>query len=338
MADPSLRGRQQLREEVCAACGSTWFRKAEFSAYEPSQGSVLPPKRLAPWVIAWQAVFRMPLSILVCLCGAPVRPVLSGGAESRTGRAERNQLSKDFERRANLGEHIPVGQRRTYVDDLLPARLPDLSARVRKLEKAIGRTMAETDPARGTIVGRHWKPPFRKPTGARDWLAIELQKRGFAFRKAREIVTSIFDCMRESLRRGEHVETPLGTFEWAFRKRPGQTRIRFGRKQILFRNYKWVVFVPDSRLKDALPDAAPGSGQGRDKNNQKGEGGSMQNFSEDDWLHCSVCQGTSFSAQQFRQYRAGISSSQPGGHILQASANGFEAYVCLCGNFQLARP
>jgi hypothetical protein len=38
MADPSLRGRQQLREEVCAACGSTWFRKAEFSAYEPSQG------------------------------------------------------------------------------------------------------------------------------------------------------------------------------------------------------------------------------------------------------------------------------------------------------------
>jgi hypothetical protein len=43
-----------------------------------------------------------------------------------------------------------------------------------------------------------------------------------------------------------------------------------------------------------------------------------------------------FSAQQFHQYRAGISSSQPGGHISQASANGFEAYVCLCGNFQLA--
>jgi nucleoid DNA-binding protein len=167
----------------------------------------------------------------------------------------------------------------------------------------------------------------------KDWLASELQKRGFAFRKAREIVTAIFGCMTDSLRRGEHVETPLGTFEWAFRTRPGQARVRFDREQILFRNYKRVVFVPAPRLKDAL--LGPGPSQGQDNKHQKREGGDMLNFSEDDWLHCSVCQGTSFSPQQFRQYRAGISSSQPGGHILQASANGFEAYVCLCGNFQL---
>jgi len=103
MANPSLRGRQQLRVEVCAACGSTWFRKAEFSAYEPSQGSVLPPKhlrkllaagRLAPWNIAWQAVSRMPLLILVCLCGAPVRPVLSGGGSRAKAKPPRPVASR----------------------------------------------------------------------------------------------------------------------------------------------------------------------------------------------------------------------------------------------------
>jgi hypothetical protein len=61
--------------------------------------------------------------------------------------------------------------------------------------------------------------------------------RGFAFRKSAEIVNAVFAVITEALRHGEDVEieTTLGTFEVVYGPRQ-QTRVRFGKRQTLFRN------------------------------------------------------------------------------------------------------
>jgi hypothetical protein len=53
-------------------------------------------------------------------------------------------------------------------------------------------------------------------------------------------------------------------------------------------------------------------------------------------LKCPHCGGTSFTEQDFRQYREGIHST-PGGDISPASSqDAIKAYVCLCGNVRVA--
>jgi nucleoid DNA-binding protein len=99
--------------------------------------------------------------------------------------------------------------------------------------------------------GQHWQPPWRQSANqsgskGRDWLALELQRKGLTFRKARAAVTALFASMREGLRRDKWVETPIGEFEVRSRAQPLE-RKRFGRKQYLYLQ-PTVVFKPHPEL------------------------------------------------------------------------------------------
>jgi hypothetical protein len=87
------------------------------------------------------------------------------------------------------------------------------SAGLASQERAAGRLLSGKHPTRRPDSAC-WRPPKRKPAArrGRDWLALELQKRGFEFRKARAVVNAILDSMAEALLRDEKVVTPLGTF------------------------------------------------------------------------------------------------------------------------------
>jgi hypothetical protein len=59
---------------ACAACGGTWFREKTFYAFVPERQELL--------TLAWECepgrVSRMPMTILVCLCGTRLRPRMGG--------------------------------------------------------------------------------------------------------------------------------------------------------------------------------------------------------------------------------------------------------------------
>jgi nucleoid DNA-binding protein len=87
--------------------------------------------------------------------------------------------------------------------------------------------------------------PRRQASGkslGRDHLALELQKRGFTFRQAGEVVDVIWESIKKTLQRGESVETPLGRFEVKERPKP-RKRWRWGKLQRLYRQRKKVVFT-----------------------------------------------------------------------------------------------
>jgi hypothetical protein len=186
-------------------------------------------------------------------------------------------------------------------------------------------------------VGRHWKPPKRQPEtqNGRARLAAALQKHGFAWKKAWHIVRAIFAAMAEALLRGEDVETPIGTFETFYGPRE-RTRVRWGKTQTLFRNYKRVRFRPSPALQACLAPPAQQKCAPIDENEAK-EGLPMSSGHTDGpLLKCPHCGGTSFTEQDFRQYREGI-HSMPGGDISPASGHdAIKAYVCLCGNVRVA--
>lgn len=203
----------------------------------------------------------MPLAALICLCGAPAPPALGDftGRDMATGELER--FRGDFKRLAGLVEQ----QTAATVGGFAAGRLAVAGAfdeqtvikQLKKLEKNIGRVMAARDPGRGTLVGRHWKPPKRQPEtqNGRARLAAALQKHGFAWQKAWDIVRAIFAAMAEALLRGEDVETPIGTFETFYGPRE-RTRVRWGKTQTLFRNYKRVRFRPSPALQACLAPPA----------------------------------------------------------------------------------
>ena len=76
----------------------------------------------------------------------------------------------------------------------------------------------------------------------RDSLALELQKLGLTFDKAREVVDAIWESIKDALKRGEDVETPLGRFQVVERPEP-RMRLRLGKIQQLYRRRKKVVFT-----------------------------------------------------------------------------------------------
>jgi nucleoid DNA-binding protein len=280
------------------------------------------------------------MAVLVCVCGAPAEPVLGGIRGGHTPNVEMARFFEGFKRLAHFVEH----QTAETVGDFAAAgrfapadALNQIPEKLQSLEKAIGRVLAARDPRRKTLVGRHWKPPKRQPEAksGRAWLAVELQKRGFAFRQARAAVKAIFDVMAEALRLGDDVETPLGTFEVVYAPRE-QTREHWGKTQTLFRNYKRVRFRPDAGWKRVL--APPGQKKHapdpQEEKREKKAGLLMSSLPEGALLKCPHCKGTSFTEQEFRQYRAALYSSIPGGDISPASkdADVIQALVCLCGH------
>jgi nucleoid DNA-binding protein len=230
--------RQRFPLHQCAACGSTWFREEWF---------VELPERF--WRYDLEHSVTNPIGFLVCACGQAVS-LLPSGVQGRTAKRFQNSL-KQMEGHLK-GEVIAAFREQAAAER---AQLPALQRRVKELEGAVGRRLAKRQLAAGErkARGRHWEVPRRHSANqpgnnGRDWLVLELQRRGITFRKARAAVTAVVDAMREGLRRDAWVETPIGKFELRSRAQPLQ-RKRFGREQCLYER-PTVVFTPVRRLLD----------------------------------------------------------------------------------------
>jgi nucleoid DNA-binding protein len=114
----------------------------------------------------------------------------------------------------------------------------------RDLERANARlTLKEKSTKEKSTRGRSWQLPRRQaPKTGRDRLALELQGRTLTFREARQVVDAIWESIKEALKRGDTVETPIGRFEVKERPEP-KTRWQLGRLQRIYRRRKTVVFT-----------------------------------------------------------------------------------------------
>ena len=74
-----------------------------------------------------------------------------------------------------------------------------------------------------------------------------LQQRGFTFRKSQELVNKFWEVIREALRAGRQIETPLGTF-YVVLSPHNRARWRLGRPQVVFRRRWKIVFKPNKEL------------------------------------------------------------------------------------------
>jgi nucleoid DNA-binding protein len=184
-------------------------------------------------------------TMLVCLCGTTVVPKLGGVRWGRTPNVEAAQFYQSLD----------------LVQDALASRYPEpvklkaaeVAARrqsvqafrtaLARVEKALGRLQAR-HPSTEKTAGQAWQLPRRQAPKliGRDHLALELQKRTLTFRKARQVVAAIWESIKDALKRGEDVETPLGQFHVVKRPAP-RTRFRLGQLQHLYRRRKKVVFT-----------------------------------------------------------------------------------------------
>jgi nucleoid DNA-binding protein len=229
---------------ACLACGGTYFREATFHEFLPETLEYL--------TLAWDCepgqISRMPMTILICLCGSPLRPRLSGMRWGYTPNRELGQFfeSVDCAERYERLRHDPAPPEQEVAQELVAKdRLLELRLVAAGLEKQIGRLLAPRD-EHHIKPGGHWRQPQRKPptkAKGRDWLVVELQKSGLTFDEARAAVSAIFDSITTSLKRGEPVETPLGEFRFAKRTKP-YARFRLGKLQMLHRKHHRVAFQP----------------------------------------------------------------------------------------------
>jgi hypothetical protein len=199
---------RELPVRKCALCGGEFFR--ETTLYQMLRPTAMPLGRNPSGQLS-----EMSLTILVCLCGAPQRWDPGGVRAGRTPNVELCQFIESMEAgSAEVRKRDDPAPVRAAAEEKLVKRedLEAASAILSKHERAAGRLLSGKHPRRKPD-NACWRPPTRKPAArrGRDWLALELQKRGFEFRKARAVVNAILDSMAEALRRGEKVFTPLGT-------------------------------------------------------------------------------------------------------------------------------
>ena len=245
---PSAAGRpRDLPVKRCAECGGTWFRVIDVSLYASDE----PRMTAVNWRGESEQISRMPMRVLVCLCGAPLPPRLGGMRGGRTPNAELSSLFHSLsaaERRRPREEEWLTYASETF---LQAQELAGLRAAVRALEQRVGRGLAPRDETGGIQKGGNWRAPKRTASSkckGRDWLAVELQKRGFTFDKARQIIDAIFTAMTEELQAGGFVETALGTFRVVRRRPPECVRVRLGktlkfntrRKRVAFQQHREV--------------------------------------------------------------------------------------------------
>ena len=118
-----------------------------------------------------------------------------------------------------------------------------------QVERDLGRLHARITSKGKPTRGRTWQPPRRKEPKRidRDALSLKLQKLGLTFDKAREVVDAIWESIKDALKRGEEVETPLGGFQVVERLAP-RMRWRLGKVQHLYRQRKKVVFTATEEI------------------------------------------------------------------------------------------
>ena len=188
----------------------------------------------------------MPQTMLVCLCGTPVLPKLGGIRGGKTVNVELDQFHQSLDRVQDVlaSRHREAVKQKALEDTVPRQSVAVFHTALAGVERTLGRMQARITSKGKAVRGRTWQVPRRqapKSTG-REYLALELQKRGFTFRKARQVVDAIWESIKEALQRGEKVETPLGRFEVKERPKP-RKRWRWDKLQRLYRRRKEVVLT-----------------------------------------------------------------------------------------------
>jgi nucleoid DNA-binding protein len=222
--------------KTCLACQGTWFREVtlhDFASWQ--EGGEL------------EQISRMPMTILICLCGTPFRPPIGGVRGGRTPNHELWAFLNHFdsaERYQKSCHDLARYEKKVAPDLARRDRLEAVRRLAAALERKVGRLLAARD--KRNKRGRHWCSPHRNmatKAKGRDWLALEAQKCGLTFDQARAIVDFIFAALTRSLKGGQSIHTPLGIFRIEERK-PSHFRIRLGKLQKMNSQRKVVVFEP----------------------------------------------------------------------------------------------
>jgi nucleoid DNA-binding protein len=250
----------------------------------------------------------------VCLCGTPLTPETGGIRGGRTYDVEVSRLMASLEQ----GQELRDGNSVLAVAAqhlALPEEWEVLSARLKTVERKVGQQMRSGP-------GRPWRLPTRMPDAkGRDQFVLALEKAGLTSRKAKAAVSTIWKSMIAALRRGEVVETPLGTFRVARGPKP-RRRKRWGNQQVVNRRLWKIRFVPSPELRAACASPNPDVPTPKEV--------SVPNVSVSrDQLYCEKCGSAYFVEsnfqQQGKQYLTG-----PGAEV-NPFGNSIRALVCLCG-------
>jgi hypothetical protein len=314
--------------KICSACGGSWFREADFYKFrrEETVGLI--------W-LGWPKLKLVgqdslgAMTLLVCLCGSPLRPSISGLKDG--GRELKSNLAQLLENLESC--HARLKERHDRDSVLTAARENQvtlqscqlLADQLKALERLAGPRTAQQNPSRKSPRGRYWAPPTRKPASKSgvltvDTLVIALQQIGLTARVAKTAVKTIFASIIQWLQDGGTAPTPLGIFTVVHRSKE-RPLFRLGRWMKFYTKPKKVVFRASRDLLAAVNRSVP-------KENPVPASPVTPRSNQ---LRCEKCGSTHFVEGHFKQYRQQYSSS-PGADLSPLTENPVRALVCLCGH------
>jgi Zn-finger nucleic acid-binding protein len=318
--DP-VESQKSLPLATCPVCGSTWFREVEVNRYLPQEPT--------HWVELRQqeALNRTHPRLRVCLCGAPLRPVVGGGLiyqaieevvsfkQSLDGALKEIKSSRrDFEEALKGWVENP----------LTKDRLDAAAARLRRAEEMVLWEQKKADPKEVFGARKPWKEIDREPEAqgalGRDDLVLALQEKGFTYRMARLLVKVILETLHLKLGLEHEMETPFGVLRLAAAPKQREHRA-FGRLVKTYTHKMWIRFRPASDLTIRVPDEADAEEEEED----------LEMEQEDEPVACPRCKSTWLMEGEFRQYMEAYGST-PGADIFPLDDGpAFRSRVCLCG-------
>ena len=247
------------------------------------------------------------MTLLVCLCGAPQLPNLSGVRPPTEEQVTRGLLDGI----AGVYEAAPA----RCLERLRGAWCSQVAtlAQCQQLEKELDELQQRLYALFPIITGirlfgrRRWRGASHRQADSqgRDQLVVALQRCGVPFRRAGEVVSAIVGIWTAALARGEAVELPVGRL--VRRKQ----KIRWEPERGLFPSEK-LPFLPE-RFVHPHPDKH---------------------------ITCERCGSPWFAECEFRQYAASAYSQLVGGDIRAggSSLDPQRTQVCLCGHPRTPRP
>ena len=280
------------RLRVCPACQGAWFRKAGFGRYEVWQKLHL------------AAASAHNMSLLVCLCGRPQLPNLSGVRPPTEDRETASVL--DGIRR--VGELAParIVDRATEEWRCRNGTLRDLGALEEQLDRLerefyslVPRVMESPPFGRRRCRGSRGRTP---DSCGRDPLVAALQRYGVPFRRAGEMIAAVIGIWTAALARGEKLDLPGGRLvcrngHFTWEPQPG-----------LFPSGS-LPFLPERFVHPKSKEQ----------------------------VTCERCGSQWFVEAEFCQYSAAHYSQRVGGDI-HAVGPPQSTHVCLCGYPRTTRP
>jgi nucleoid DNA-binding protein len=316
---------REIPLKTCPACGGDWFREADYYRFlrEERVNSICPT-----WPNMVGQLSMAPMTLLVCLCGTPLRPEIGGVRGGYTSNRELMQFLGGLENsHAWLTDHydgdLVLAAAEAYLANM--ESIQALTDHLKALERRAGLRIAQQTPSRKSPRGRYWATPKRKPASGDvltlDTLVIALQEIGLTARVARKAVKAIFEGITNWLKDGGIAETPLGVFKSV--RRPAESEFfRLGRSCKFNTQRKRVVFRPSPGLQAACNRSIPTEVPVPKVNIQPIHPNQLQ---------CEKCGSSHFVEGHFKQYRQYYSAS-PGADISPITEDPVRALVCTCGH------